>query len=1205
MKIISLLIVIPLLANAQQSCGPSPSGRIQPSIASGYQVQLVATGLASPRGIALDALGNLLVVERDRGLISAHSLTEDEDSGCVSVKSSKDVTPALDLNHGIEISDDGSTLFASSVTTAFSWTYNADSLSVTDRQELVVNMDGFGHSTRTLLLSRSVPGTIVISRGSVGNLDIQAASISSGIAQVKAFNLTNLTDPYDYSEDGLLLGWGLRNEVGIAEHPISGAIYGVENSADEIYRYNVDVHEDNPAEELNLLGFLADSSSVGSNFGYPWCLSAWQVEDLPDNGNLLVGSQFAINPSEALDNENRTDAYCAEQTPPRLVFQAHTAPLDIKFNNTGRQAWITFHGSWDRSEPVGYKLSVVNFDKKGDPVEPVTSLTAANDILVNQDVSKCPAQCFRPVSLAIDRKGRIFMSSDSSGEIYLISAQSGPDKNAAASLYSSQVTRYTVTAFLLLLLLLSYYPRISGDGHLFSNPSTDNFAILHQIGSSAFHLTEPTAMPRGAFEGPTPSPHNWSDDDDSEYDDEPVVKRAPLKSSTPRKSSSTHRSQLAYHPKRRFSQVFSGQESSDESPAPKSRKVAARTARVRAAKGKPAKVKLAATTVKDVPQVRDLAPFERVPPEVRQMIASFARSDRDIVNMALASKTIAYSILPANSPIWRTRFLAKYDYPVIQSPGEFRLAYQLRRFVLDARNFVIFQDVDDKRLQIQLDVIKDLVLGLSKNLRRMASPSASQWAITFLSSPFFGFGTDKFGQQNATFEALQLTLSHLILSPKSRIARKVKTSRDNYDIARVYSYNCPLTTLYTRLAEHTPEETEFALDLNTLLHVRNFWHRHLIDANQVNTDKLDTGENSYMIMAKTLMELGHTPLAWTASLQDPLGNLEWIRNGLWHGHYTGLHPWPRDTSDLQEQQTEAEDWEHVAPLRLDFAASTDNSSSAWPWIFSSIPAFESTTPMSSDDSDTENGERPTFYLRGIAPFVDLAELERRQQSQKDKPASTLQASHRKSHSTSTSSSSSSPPPPSSDFSSSGNSLFLHHPFASLRLRGIAHPIPASITVIPGFYRVILILFRFHTQHLITVLNHAEQSSLSTSGGSHVVTPTTMPPAAQQPADTDADDNGFPLDLDPVQEENNLLAQLKAKLDTSVSIVDGKRAYAEDTMTRDRICALENLYSGGLNGQIDWADIDYAYAYEGVIVPGGRLMLGKWWRAATSSPDEIE
>ena len=96
------------------------------------------------------------------------------------------------------------------------------------------------------------------------------------------------------------------------------------------------------------------------------------------------------------------------------------APLSILFNPAGTAAWVTFHGSWDRSEPVGYKLSVIAFDGAGQPTEPSTSTTAARDIVANADNSKCPDACFRPVGLAFDSQGRLFMSSDATGEIYAV-----------------------------------------------------------------------------------------------------------------------------------------------------------------------------------------------------------------------------------------------------------------------------------------------------------------------------------------------------------------------------------------------------------------------------------------------------------------------------------------------------------------------------------------------------------------------------------------------------------------------------------------------------------------------------------------------------------------------------------------------------------------------------------------------------------------
>lgn len=82
----------------------------------------------------------------------------------------------------------------------------------------------------------------------------------------------------------------------------------------------------------------------------------------------------------------------------------------------------------------GYKLSIVKF-ANGEPVEPSTSKTAVIDIVSNHDISQCyePNKCFRPVGLAWDSKGRLFMSSDETGEIYAISRADGKSINTGGS----------------------------------------------------------------------------------------------------------------------------------------------------------------------------------------------------------------------------------------------------------------------------------------------------------------------------------------------------------------------------------------------------------------------------------------------------------------------------------------------------------------------------------------------------------------------------------------------------------------------------------------------------------------------------------------------------------------------------------------------------------------------------------------------------
>ncbi|KAK3068855.1 hypothetical protein LTR53_013262 [Teratosphaeriaceae sp. CCFEE 6253] len=416
---------------ASASCSPTlTASYAAPSVAAGYVARLVANNLTDPRGIIVDSQGALLVVEQDVG-ITALSLV-DSGQDCISVGSRSTVINDPTLNHGIAFSEDGATLYASSPEAVYAWDYSPQSQTNTSEPRiLVANMTTSDHTTRTLLLPRHAPGLLVVTRGSTSNLDVEAEDLATGHSQVKAFNLTNMTNAYNFNTDGLLLGWGLRNDVGIAEEPISGGVYTVENSVDEMVREGQDIHENNPGEEMNFLGYLNGTSSPnqGRNFGYPECYSAWNVSAIPDFAGT-VGDQFAIGDLNSTTNDTTCNA--DNRQAPRLTFQAHMAPLDILFNAAGTAAWVTFHGSWDRTDPAGYKLSVVEF-ANGDAVEPADSLTAAVDIVSNADNAACPSGCFRPVGLAWDSQGRLFMSSDATGEIYVVLRADGNATSAVGS----------------------------------------------------------------------------------------------------------------------------------------------------------------------------------------------------------------------------------------------------------------------------------------------------------------------------------------------------------------------------------------------------------------------------------------------------------------------------------------------------------------------------------------------------------------------------------------------------------------------------------------------------------------------------------------------------------------------------------------------------------------------------------------------------
>jgi glucose/arabinose dehydrogenase len=410
--------LLPLVSLALgQSCGtgltpPYPA----PIVASGWTSRLIASNLTRPRGLIFDDEGNLLVLEQRVGI--RRLAFTDGGGACLQLSQDTSVVQNVSLTHGIAFSNDGNTLFASSAEDVLAWPYDAATASVSGEPRVVVNgMSTTGYTTRTLLMSQEIPGMLVVSRGSGENLDEEARDITTGISQIKAFDVSTLPDvPYNYVQDGYLLGWGLRNSVGVAEEPTTGAIYSVENAANNIQRGGVDIHENNPGEELNFHGPLDEAIlEQGGNYGYPDCFSVWDL-NIPEADDLSVGQQFA--PVDT--NIAAEDQECqATRVGPRLTFPAHNAPLDIKFVADGSKAFISFHGSLNREEPSGYLVASVAF-ANGSPIDPSDSTQSLSPVLSNPDLSICPDSCFRPAGLALDSYGRLFMSSDSTGEIYVL-----------------------------------------------------------------------------------------------------------------------------------------------------------------------------------------------------------------------------------------------------------------------------------------------------------------------------------------------------------------------------------------------------------------------------------------------------------------------------------------------------------------------------------------------------------------------------------------------------------------------------------------------------------------------------------------------------------------------------------------------------------------------------------------------------------------
>lgn len=261
---------------------------------------------------------------------------------------------------------------------------------------------------------------------------------------------TNPAFPIDF-ETGEIFADGLRNEVGLAfdKH---GILWGVENGPDNLERpdLGVDLTEDNPGEEMHRFR----EEDAGKHWGYPWC---WSEYNLSEAVSMGVGTQWAWPTTM----ENVTDEDCRSNfMPADLVMQAHSAPLDLVFYDWKADrpegcvggfpqsmdgfAFLSFHGSWNRVVPTGYKVVYVEMDADGNVVG-----GGPRDLLMHQAPdAKWPSR-FRPVGVDFDECGRLVVSSDGTfneqGSIMVRISYSG-DLSTEAPLSAAPVTATPMTS---------------------------------------------------------------------------------------------------------------------------------------------------------------------------------------------------------------------------------------------------------------------------------------------------------------------------------------------------------------------------------------------------------------------------------------------------------------------------------------------------------------------------------------------------------------------------------------------------------------------------------------------------------------------------------------------------------------------------------------------------------------------------------------
>ncbi len=185
--------------------------------------------------------------------------------------------------------------------------------------------------------------------------------------------------------DREIIAHGIRNTVGFTWHPETQELWFTDNGRDWM-------GDDIPPCELNKM------TEEGQHFGFPYIHGA-SISD-PEFGD--AGKDSGIDFVE-----------------PVQELGPHVAPLGLHFysgdmfpSTYKNQAFIAEHGSWNRSEKIGYRIMMVTFDDDGNPTSYKPFITGW--LQGEEDIRG------RPVSIIQLNDGSLLISDDHSGKIYRV-----------------------------------------------------------------------------------------------------------------------------------------------------------------------------------------------------------------------------------------------------------------------------------------------------------------------------------------------------------------------------------------------------------------------------------------------------------------------------------------------------------------------------------------------------------------------------------------------------------------------------------------------------------------------------------------------------------------------------------------------------------------------------------------------------------------
>ena len=364
-----------------------PLDRIQ--LPQGFSIDIYAENIENARQMALGDNGTVFVGSRKAGNVYALIDTNHD------FKADKKIMVATDLFMPSGIAFHQGSLYVAEVDKIWRYPDIEKSLPTIPKAELVFDklpnkshhgwkFIAFGPDGK-LYVPVGAPCNVCESElpfASILKLDPDSQLTDNQLAGSQQTQNQKVGSTQQDSMQTTIVAQGVRNSVGFDFHPVTGELWFTDNGRDMM-------GDDLPDDELNRV------SQTGQHFGFPYV-----------HNNNIADPEFT-NPEIAKLN-----------TPPALTLGAHVAALGMEFYQ-GQQfpaeykntILIAQHGSWNRSNKVGYRIMKVVLN--GNTVSDYSPFATG---WLNGEQS-----WGRPVDVMTLADGSILVSDDFANAVYRIS----------------------------------------------------------------------------------------------------------------------------------------------------------------------------------------------------------------------------------------------------------------------------------------------------------------------------------------------------------------------------------------------------------------------------------------------------------------------------------------------------------------------------------------------------------------------------------------------------------------------------------------------------------------------------------------------------------------------------------------------------------------------------------------------------------------